>query len=386
MGAAASLRVLHIITALGQGGAVRLLADLISHSSSGFSHQVVSLTDETPFFDLGNTPVVSLGLQRGQVSPRALLRAGKEIRAAAPDVIHAWLYHGNLLSSLVPRRRAPLLWSIHNTTLPSWGSRAMTRQINRVCAHLSHWIPWRIVYCAELARDFHEEAFGYDQARGVVVENGVDFTAFQFDPEHRTALRARWGLNDADLAIGCVGRFDAQKDHATVLAAVSKLNQPRARLVLAGAGCTADNPALMALVDASGIADRTLTLGPIADMRGLLSALDLLVIGSAFGEALPIVGLEAVANDLPVVATTVGTVEQLVLDPSHLAPPRNPVALTEAITAALPLQGRPPSSPQMIARRDRMRRSHDLATTVAGYEALYRAGAAIKRVRQHHLQ
>ena len=50
----------------------------------------------------------------------------------------------------------------------------MTRQINRVCAYLSHWVPWRIVYCAELARKFHEENFGYDRARGVVVDNGVE--------------------------------------------------------------------------------------------------------------------------------------------------------------------------------------------------------------------
>jgi glycosyltransferase involved in cell wall biosynthesis len=377
--------VLHIITALGQGGAVRLLADLISHSGSGFAHQVVSLTDETPFFDLGATPVVSLGLQRGQVSPRALLRTGREIRAAAPDVIHAWLYHGNLLSSLVSRRGTPLIWSIHNTTLPSWGSRTMTRQINRVCAYLSHWVPWRIVYCAELARKFHEENFGYDRARGVVVDNGVDFSAFQFDPDRRAALRAGWGLQDDDLAIGCVGRFDAQKDHATVLAAVSRLNVPRARLVLAGAGCTADNTDLMALLHASAMADRTLTLGAIADMRGLLSALDLLVIGSAFGEALPIVGLEAVANDLAVVATTVGTVDQLVLDPRHLAPPRDPAALAAAITAALPFLGRLPSSPQVAARRERLRQSHDLATTVAGYESLYQAAAARKRTRQRGL-
>ena len=149
--------MLHIITALGQGGAVRLLADLIAHGSSGVAHQVVSLTNETPFFDLGDTPVTTLGLQRGQLSPRALMRAAGTLRAASPDIVHAWLYHGNLLSTLLPRHGVPLLWSIYNTTLPRAGSRVMTRLINRVCSPLSRWVPWRIVYCTEAARKFHEE-------------------------------------------------------------------------------------------------------------------------------------------------------------------------------------------------------------------------------------
>ena len=70
----------------------------------------------------------------------------------------------------------------------------MTRAINRICALLSHRSPWRIVYCAEAARRLHEQAFGYDRKRGVVVENGVDFRAFAFDPARRAALRAAWGL------------------------------------------------------------------------------------------------------------------------------------------------------------------------------------------------
>jgi glycosyltransferase involved in cell wall biosynthesis len=376
------VRVLHIITALGQGGAVRLLADLIAHGTCEVSHQVVSLTDETPFFDLGDTPVALLGLQRGQVSPRALMSATQKVRADAPDIIHAWLYHGNLLSALLPQRRVPLLWSIHNTTLPSSGSRTMTRLINRVCSTLSHWVPWRIAYCAEAARIFHEEACGYNRSRGVVVENGVDFGAFGFDPDRRTAVRAGWGLDSGTLVIGCVGRFDAQKDHETVLAAIRLLNQPRARLVLAGAGCTPDNPQLARLLRAAGIADQTLALGPVHDMRGLLSALDLLVIGSAFGEALPIVGLEAAANDLPLVATAVGNVAELVLDPAHLAPPRDPAALAGAIAAALPRAGGRSPGPCMIARREKLRQIHDVAVTVAGYQRLYCAGAAISRTRR----
>ncbi|WP_135470558.1 glycosyltransferase [Crenalkalicoccus roseus] len=375
MDAASPLRVLHIIPALQQGGAERLLAELVTRAGEGLTHSVLTLTGDRPFFDLGETPVTSLGLRRGQVSPAALRRAAATLRAARPEVVHAWLYHGNLLASLLPRGGAPLLWSIHNTSLPPGGARPMTRAVNRICALLSHRSPWRIVYCAEAARRLHEQAFGYDRKRGVVVENGVDFRAFAFDPARRAALRAAWGLGPEALAIGCVGRFDPQKDHATVIAAFARLEEPRARLVLAGQGCDAANPVLAALLRRAGAEGRALRLGAVAEMPGLLSALDLLVIGSAFGEAMPMVGLEAVAAELPVVATTVGAVARLVPDPAHLAPPRDPAALAAAMAAALRRAG-PRPGPATAALRERLRPAHDIAATVAAYHALYRAAAA----------
>ena len=374
------LRVLHILPGLGQGGAERLLAELVARGGGEVEHRVLTMTGGPAFFDLGATPVASLGLERGQIAPGALLRAVAALREARPDLVHAWLYHGNLLGSVLVRRRGmPLLWSIHNTSLPPEGTRWMTRWVNRTCAWLSrHRPPWRIAYCAEAARRLHEEAFGYNPARGVVVENGVDFAAFAFDPARRAALRAAWGLGPEAVALGCVGRLDPQKDQATVLAAFARLamGDPRLRLVLAGAGCEVANPAFAALLAAAppGVAERVVALGPVADMPGLLSALDLLVIGSAFGEALPMVGLEAAAADLPLVATRVGAVEGLVLDPSHLAPPRDPAALAGAIRAALPWAEAPRPSPDAAARRGRLRGRHDIAATVAAYHALYRAG------------
>jgi glycosyltransferase involved in cell wall biosynthesis len=84
--------------------------------------------------------------------------------------------------------------------------------------------------------------------------------------------------------------------------------------------------------------------------RVLLSAHDLLVIGSALGEAMPIVGLEAAANDLPFVATAVGNVAELVLDPAHVASPRWPARSPRLLPRA---GGR--SGPRMIARREKLR-------------------------------
>lgn len=365
------MRLVHVIPALGQGGAERLLAELIRHTAHRVTHRIITLTAEPPFFDFGPAEIISLGLKRGEVSAAALRQARAAARAFAPDLLHAWLYHGNLAGSLMALRGTPLIWSIHNTTLPRAGTKPLTRLIARLGGPLSRLSPDCIIYCSDSARAWHEERLRYAPKHGRVIRNGVDFAAFAFDPAARARLRAEWGLREDQVAIGTIGRFDPQKDHVTLAAALARLDSRTTTWVLAGAGCDAQDPALRAMLVRSGMAPRTLPLGRHTDMRALLSALDLLVIGSAFGEALPVVALEAVANDLPVVATRVGSVEDLVIDPALLARPRDPQDLVRAITAAWPLlrQGRPNQA--TARKRAALTQDHSMAATAARYHQLY---------------
>ncbi len=361
--------VLHIIPAIGQGGAERLLSDIVARAGRRAEHRILTLTDMPAFFPYPGAAISSLGMRRGRVSPWALAQAARAVRAARPAVIHAWLYHGNLLASLLPRGGAPLIWSIHNTTLPPAVS-GLTRAVNRAGALLSGRSPWRIVYCAPEARQLHE-GLGYAHGPGLVLENGVDFSAFAFSVRARERQRAAWGLEDGILAIGCASRFDPQKDHAGLARAFALLDRPDARLVLAGAGCTADNPALMsALVDA-GVAGRTLPLGPVDDMPAFHAAIDVLAIGSAFGEALPMVGLEAVAAGLPIAGTRLGAIPNLVLDPAHLARPGSADSLARALRAAAETYGPNRPAPAALARLERLRARYDIGAVADAYHTLY---------------
>ncbi len=344
-----------------------MLADLCARGVWA-EHEVLSLTAAAPFFDMGAARVTSLGLARGQLSLGALRRAARIVRERRPDVVQGWLYHGSLLASLLPRGGARVFWAIHNTSLPSGETRLATRLIARGLAAVSHVSPERVVYCARAARALHE-AMGYASARGVVIENGVDLGRFGFDATSRTAERARLGVGEGVKLIGMAARFAPQKDVGTLLAAATRLDG--AQVALAGAGCDPSNAELAAMIAAHGMARRVHLLGPLADLRPFLSALDALAISSAFGEALPMSGLEAAANGAPVAATRVGEVEGLVLDDAHLCPPRDPDALAGALRSAL-AAGRAPSAAH-AARAARLRGRHSLETMLRAYRALYGA-------------
>lgn len=364
------LKVLHIIPAMIQGGAEKLLFDLVVRSRPAIDMNIVTLLAEAPFFKFDGDIVHDLGLKRGQLSRRAIMELRRKIREFKPHVIHAWLYAGNLFATAAVDLGIPIIWSIHNTTLSKAHSKRSTRLTNVVCARLSGRVPSRIVYCAASARDAHER-IGYDRSRGVLIENGIDFDAFAFDAAARQRTREVIGLAVDDYAIGCVARFDPQKNHALLIEAFSKLrHDEHARLVLVGRGCTANNKELMHWLEISGVRDRTKLLGERGDIAAILSALDIWICASTYGEALSLAAIEAAAIGLPIVTTDVGEMRTFVLDPAHVVSPVSADAMAAAIRNAR--NSGAALETRKIERRMRIVCDFSLGTTVERYHALYR--------------
>ncbi len=323
--------ILHITPTVGQGGAERVLSNLLRQQEHLIDHHVLSLLPEEPFFPIPCANFDSLRISRRFFSPRALYHLRESVKRLKPSLIHAWLYHGNFSSIFVADFGIPILWSIHNTTLSPTQSKRTTRLINRLCAALSNRIPARIVYCSASARNVHEQ-LGYQPSRGIVIENGIDLEAFRYDAGDRIRLRLRLGIRDDEFLIGCIARFEAQKNHRLVIDAFTRVaREVSARLILAGNGCTPDNIQLQSWLREFEIQNRVLLVGEQRDVSTLLSGLDALVIGSSFGEALPLVAIEAAASGLPLVATNVGDVASFVLDPMDLIPVDSPADMTAAL-------------------------------------------------------
>lgn len=326
------MRILHIVPTLASGGAERLLSHLVARLAGEDDQVVVSLTGGAAFFDLSPAHVLSLGLDRGQINPAAALRFRRIVAEQQPDVVHAWMYHANLLSSVVARGGAPILWSIHNSDLPRAGTRRMTRGINHLCARLSRRIPAAIVYAGERARELHE-GIGYDAAKSLVIANGIDFQAFARDAEARREMRRQLGIADDVFLVGTLARFDPQKDHAMLLRAFATLRRTHnAKLIIAGADCTPFNPLLADLISRFCVGESVKLIGPRSDAARLLSAFDALALPSRFGEAMPMVAIEAVAAEVPIVATDVGETGRFVVTPDFLTRPGDADAFAEALS------------------------------------------------------
>jgi glycosyltransferase involved in cell wall biosynthesis len=191
------------------------------------------------------------------------------------------------------------------------------------------------------------------------------------DEDRRANARARLGLASDSVIIGGVGRLDHAKGFNDLLDAAAILLPNHPRLVVAIAGQGPLRESLEQRAARLNIAGRVRFLGFRPDVADVYAAIDIFALPSVC-EALPYTLLDAMAAELPVVATTVGGVPEVVVqgETGYLVPPRNPRALAAALARLL-------TSPRLrnqlgAAARDRVTRQFDERQMVDKTLGLYR--------------
>ena len=333
------MKICHVITGLGTGGAQAALYRLVQtlHPPE-FEHVVITLGAEDSmsamFADAAE--LHHLAMHRGRLLPHEVLRLRRMLRAGHYDVIQSWMYHANLMAAMAGWGEAtPVVWNIrHSLHALSYEKRA-TRWVIRAGARLSRR-PVRIIFNAAVSRAQHV-AFGYDDARSVVIPNGFDTAEFAPRTAERARVRAELDIPADVLAVGLVARVHPMKDHATFLQAAKRFGEmhPHSVFVLVGEGADAANRELGALIDRLDLRDRVRLCGRRSDIAAIDNALDIAASSSAWGEAFPNATAEAMACGVPCVVTDVGDAPAIVDDTGEVVPPRDPVALGAGARRAL---------------------------------------------------
>ena len=369
----------HIITGLSTGGAETMLYKLLSCMDRDMvTSQVVSLQNKGPMAErieaLGIT-VKALNMSKGIPDPRGVWRLSRMIRNYEPDVIQTWMYHGDLLGSLAARlaRRGSVVWNIRHSNLHPKENKKTTIWTAKACALLSTMIPKKIVCCSEESRRVHV-GLGYDENKMLVIPNGFDLDNFGPSKEARNSLRDELNLQQNTLLIGMAARFNPQKDHFNLVQAARQLKDQgvEAFFLLCGQDIGWENEKLGSWIRQAGLEDRFFLLGPRNDMPRITAALDVACLSSAHGEGFPNVLGEAMACEVPCVATNVGDSAEIVGDTGRIVPPKDPEALARAIKELIDMG--PEGRAEMGKRaRKRVKERYELSRVVRQYEDLYRS-------------
>ncbi len=324
-------RVLHIITSLAVGGAQRHLLRLITGLSDEYDCDLIYFKDDDllPEFASVARNVTHLGLG-GRFAPFRLWSLLRHIRRGRYTLVHTHLLKADFWGALAARlSRVPVISSKHNAEAilqnPAVGA------LHGLISLLDH----RIIALSSAVAEYMAHTGRVTGPRLVVIHYGLDPAppAVSDSPDVRLELAISTG---APLAL-CLARLDPQKDHPTLLRAWDRVvsARPEARLLLAGdtqLGGDAYVDSLHGLVNSLGLDGSVHFLGLRRDPSDLLAAADLLVMSSRW-EGLGLVFLEAMNAALPVVATAVGGVPEIVRegDTGLLVEPGDPEALSDAI-------------------------------------------------------
>lgn len=366
MGLRRPLRLAQVIDQLTLGGAQKLLLTLAQAWPDRLTIISLAQAAHPPLLaELRRTgcPVITVA-GGGLFDWARLARLVQLFRRERFDIVHTHLTYAHILGlSAAGLAGCPAVATLHTAGQDRRHYRLWRYRLETLALrHFSR----RVVAVGQTVAEAHQPRLG--RKRIQVIPNAVASIPPLAEAE-RQALRAHMVGDAARPVLISVGRLSLPKGYPDLLAAFSQLRQtrPAAALVIVGQGELAAD--LQAQVETLGLRGQAFLLGAREDVPRLLAASDMFVLASHW-EGLPVAVLEAMAAGLPVVATAVGDVPQ-VLTPETgvLVPPHAPAELAAAVGQLLadPVRRRALGA----AAQARVERDYGVAAWVERLQTLY---------------
>jgi glycosyltransferase involved in cell wall biosynthesis len=365
--------VLWLIDSLGPGGAESLMVPLLK------SLKEYGVESRVCFFQVrAGNPIAGelckIGIPVDQVeiknlrNPMDLSRLMKYIRQQRPDIVHTQLEASDILGTLAARLlRIPSLATLHTMDAPAVKTRKRGKDFLRW--HVLQRFAQRVIVVSESTRR-HYLDLGITNEKMLTMYNGIDLDRFIGVSQGNISKTAFMGLPCDSRILTTVAVLREPKGIQYMLQALPGLLAQLPNLFYAIVGDGEYREALEKLTVSLAIKDHVVFLGYHTDIPEILAVSDLFVHPSLL-DALPTVLFEAMAVGVPIVASQVGGVPEIIDGEitGLLVPPGDPASLANACLRLLldkSLSGRLTS-----AAREAVANRFDIRAQAAGLAALY---------------
>jgi glycosyltransferase involved in cell wall biosynthesis len=323
------VKVLHVHKVTGIGGSERhLLALLPALRERGVDARFLGLdvpgTDAARLYaQLGDVPARQVRCGP-DVSPRLAADVIRAVRRERPDVLHTHLVHGDVYGTIASAALGiPLVSTRHNDDRYLLGP---FRHVDRLFARRAR----RLIAISDAVRRFLEAA-GHDPKKLVTVRYGLDAlpdAASEVTPQEA-------GVPPGAPLLLAIGRLTPQKDHPTLLRAVAEVRKQHPDVVLAILGIGPLEAETRRLGEELGFGEALVLPGRL-EIRDWLARADVFVHSSRW-EGFGMVLLEAMLAGLPIVATRVSAVPEVVAEgeTGHLVEAGDWRGLAQALSGLL---------------------------------------------------
>jgi len=328
------LRVVHALLSLDCGGMEHIVLDLVRLGIEAGQHvEVLCLErpgDLAPLVRQVGAPVHCMNKPPG-VPLRLCWRIARLLRSMRPDVVHTHQI-GTLFYTGPAARWCGVRAIVHTEHGQEYAHRRRTRWLGRLAARAAMRF-----FCVsdDTARHVIEHRI-VPRRKVRVIHNGIDIDRFAEAARQRDIVRRELQIPAAAPVVGTVGRLAEVKRQDLLIHALAELRRsvPDARLLLVGDG--PNRQQLTALAAGLGLNDAVCFAGYRADRERLLAAMDVFALSSD-SEGTPLALLEAWAAGLPVVATAVGGLPELIDHGSTglLVPRGDPASLSATLAGLL---------------------------------------------------
>lgn len=308
-----------------------LLSYIENSRNDDLEHFVCTLYDKGPlkeaFLNAG-VQVYSLKISRKLFFPLAFPKFALLLRKINPDAIHSYLVQESLVNRIVGTLfRKPVICGKRDpdTGKPSW----------------KIWLDRSTIWLADLNISNSKEgckellSYGIPSKKIIYIPNGKDIFPFEAKLPKGEAKK-RLGFGKEDILLGCVSRLFESKGQEYLVRAMPHIlrKNPRAKAVFIGGGNMLSY--LESISKELGVSDNIVFLGERRDLPEVLRAFDMFIFPS-LREGMPGALMEAMAAGLPIVATHIVGVDELIQDEENglLVTPANSKEIADCVLRLL---------------------------------------------------
>lgn len=333
--------IVFLIDGLGWGGAERLMIPILANMDRRlFSVRVgvFQVRNGNPIADdlraLGiPVDLIPVPYMRDLTAVSRITAYLKDVNA---DLIHAQLELGDILGGLAAlRMRLPIVSTLH--TMPSQDMSLKSRmhqEVEYFC--LRHFFNM-VISVSDEARQFHKDIGKLPDRKTCTIYNGIDLSHFPASPQSdREAVLREFNIPAAATVLITVAVLRELKGIQYMIRALPEILSVHPDLYYLIAGSGDFQSALMEEAARVGVSERVVFAGARKDVPALMSASDIFILPT-LTEALPTVLAEAMAASLPILASRVGGVPEMVEDGINgkMVAPADPQQLANACTDML---------------------------------------------------
>ena len=368
------MRIVHIITGLGDGGAEHILFKICKYDRKN-THFVISLRGPGKYYLLLNKigiRVFCLNLKFFSINKFFYLI--KLLRLLKPDVVQTWLVHADLIGGIAARLAGfnKILWNIRYSNIEFGKAKLTTILIIRILSFLSYIVPKYIVTVSLKAQEIYEK-IGYNKKIFKFIPNGYDLSVLRIYKKKKIITEKKIKIKKRLPIIGNVARYDPQKDHLNLLNALSLLKSKNVnfRCMLLGYNINKKNKNLVSNIKKLKLTNHITLLGQSDNITKMMNTFDIHVLSSSYGEGFPNVVAESMACGTPSIVTDVGDAAYVVGKTGWVVPPNNSSKLAIAIQKALNEKGSNKWHKRCNQSRMRIKEKFSMSKMIKLYDTLW---------------
>jgi len=336
------MKVVHIITGLGDGGAEHALFKICKYDIIN-KHFVISLRGPGKYFSsLNKVGVKVYCLNIKFFSIHKFIFLVKLLRSLKPDIVQTWLVHADFIGGIAARLAGinNILWNVRYSKIEIGKAKLTTILIIKLLSILSNLIPKFIITVSKKAKKIYE-IIGYNKKIFKFIPNGYDLSILKVNKFQQINFRKKIKIKKQIPLIGNVARYDPQKDHSNLLNALSLIRSKNINFfcVLVGSNINYKNMNLIAEIKRLKLSNYVKLLGQNDNISQVMNGLDVHVLSSSYGEGFSNVVAESMACGTPCIVTDVGDSAFIVGKTGWAVPPKNSIKLAKAIEKAIHEKG-----------------------------------------------